>query len=230
MYSAEAAMTPEERLIDEQRKKLRDMIEKPLPVVNRPLWPLYAMIAGVDQVHQVISGGMITSTRCMIVVGNGMGGAGFGLGKHKEPFVATKMALANAQRDMIHVSTHNGQLYHDLIGKKNSIYCIIRTMPSSTHHCNASPLIQDIFEMMGVKHASAKIIGSKRRNVYNVVQAVFDAFNHHIPPQDEAYSRGLRMQWVGADRFSPRNVYPFAPSGPRYPAANERVTVGRWRS
>lgn len=223
-------MTPEERIIDEQRKSLRTLIEKPLPVVNRPLWPTYAMVAAVDQVHQVVSGGMVASTRCLIIVGNGMGGAGFGIGKHKEPFQATKQALANAQRDMIHVSTHKGQLYHDLIGKKNSIYVIIRTMPSSTHHCHASLMIQDVFEMTGIKHASAKIVGSKRRNPFNVVQAVFDAFNHHIPPEDAAFARGMRMQWIGADRHNPRNAYPYSPTGPRYPAANERFTMGRSRA
>ena len=130
------------RILDEQRKSLRQLIERPLPMVNRPLWPTYAMIAAVDQVQQVISGGMIASTRCCIIVGNGMGGAGFGMGKHVEPFAATKMALARAQRDMIHVSTHKGQLYHDLIGKKNSVYVVIRTMPAASVACKGAPLIQ----------------------------------------------------------------------------------------
>lgn len=226
----EEAMTPEERLLDEQRKRLKDMIEKPLPIVSRPIWPTYAMIAAVDQVHQVVSGGMIQSTRCMIIVGNGQGGAGYGIGKHKEPFMATKMALADAHRDMIHVSTHKGQLYHDLIGKKNSTYVIIRTMPSSTGFLNAPPLITDTFEMMGIKSASAKTVGSKRRNPYTVVQALFDAFNHHYPPEEEAANRGLRMQWMGADRHNPRNVYPFSPSGPRYASASERHIGGRFRA
>ena len=46
---------------------------------------------------QVLAGGMAQSTRVMVVVGNGMGGAGFGVGKHLEAFMATKLALANAQ-------------------------------------------------------------------------------------------------------------------------------------
>ena len=46
-------------LLDEQRKTLRDLIEKPLPIVNRPLMPTYAMLAAVDQVHQVSDSGTI---------------------------------------------------------------------------------------------------------------------------------------------------------------------------
>lgn len=94
-------MSPEERILDEQRKKLRDLIERPLPIISRPIWPLHALIGAIDQVQQVVSGGMIASTRCMIIVGNEVGGAGFGIGKHKEPMMATKIALANAQRGKI---------------------------------------------------------------------------------------------------------------------------------
>jgi small subunit ribosomal protein S5 len=216
-------MTPAERVLDEQRKKLRDLIERPLPIVARPIWPFYAMIAAVDQVQQVVAGGMIASTRCCIVVGNGLGGAGFGIGKDKEPFNATKQALANAQRDMIHVSLHKGSLYHDLIGKRNNLYVLIRTMPASTAFNNAPPFVQDVFDMIGIKHASAKVLGSRRRNPYNVVQALFDAFNHHYSPEHEAAKRGLRMQWLSADRHAPRNVFPFSPTGPRYPGANSRM-------
>jgi hypothetical protein len=84
--------------------------------------------------------------------------------------------------------------------------------------------------MMGIEYASAKIVGSKRRNPFTVVQALFDAFNHHMPPEDEAFKRGLRMQWMGADRVNPRNPFPFGTTGPRYPAANHRFGPGRLRA
>ena len=93
----------------------------------------------------------------------------------------------------------------------------------------AAPL-QDVFELMGIKHASAKIVGSRRRNPYQVMQALFDAFNHHTPPEQEAATRGLRMLWMGADRLNPRMVYPQQTTGPRYPSANQRLTVGRRRA
>jgi hypothetical protein len=51
----------------------------------------------MDQVTQVLAGGMAQSTRALVLVGNGFGGAGFGIGKHLEAAMATKIALANAQ-------------------------------------------------------------------------------------------------------------------------------------
>lgn len=225
----EAAMTPEERVINEQRKRLRDVIEKPLPIATRPLWPLHALITGADVVRQVVSGGVVDSTRCMVVVGNGQGGIGFGMAKHKDPFACTKKALQLAQRDMIHVSTHKGQLFHDLIGRKNNVYVAIRTLPAGTPFINAAPLITDVFELAGVKHASAKVFGSHRRNPYIVTQALFDAFNHHESPEESAAKRGLRMVWATADRVNPRTMYPFSSKGPRFPAANDRFVRGNMR-
>lgn len=218
----EAAMTSEERIINEKRRQLQDLIEKPLPIMNRPIWPLYGLLAGVDQVQQVVSGGMVASSRCMVVVGNGQGGIGFGIGKHKEAFAATKMALQHAQRDMIHISTNNGALYHDIIGKKNNVYVIVRSAPSSSTVLKAAPIIQEIFELAGIQRASAKIVGSHRRNPYVVVQALFDAFNYYSPPQADAYMRGLRAVKVTADRINPRTVYPFASRGPRHESTNDR--------
>ncbi len=61
-------------------------------------------------------------------------------------------------------------------------------------------MLQAVFDFIGVKNVSTKIIGAKRRNRHMVIQALFDAFNHHSPPEDVAFRRGLRMQWLGTDR------------------------------
>jgi small subunit ribosomal protein S5 len=225
----ELAMTAEERAINDERKKLRDIVEKPVPIATRPLWPLYGLLAGVDQVQQVTSGGMIASSRTMVVVGNNMGGVGFGMATHKEPFAATKAALLSAQRDMIHVATDRGSLYHDLIGKKNNVYVIIRALPSSSQALSAAPIIHDIFDLAGIKRASAKIVGSHRRSNYTIVQALFDAFHHHYPPQRDAAMRGLRLTRTAADRVEPKTIYPFNSRGPRFPPANDRFTSGKLR-
>jgi Tfp pilus assembly protein PilF len=53
-----------------------------------------------------------------------------------------------------------------------------------------APAIVDVLELAGVKSACAKIFGSHRRNPYVVMQALFDAFNHHLSPEEEAAKRG----------------------------------------
>jgi small subunit ribosomal protein S5 len=219
----EALMTPSERALNEKRKALRAMIEAPVPVATRPIWPLYSLIAGVDTVRLVTSGGVVDSIRCMVVVGNGMGGVGVGLGKHKDAFDSTRIALEKATRDMIHLATHNGCLYHDLLGKKNGVRVLLRANPATGGGVlRGAPAIVDVLELAGVKSASAKIFGSHRRNPYVVMQALFDAFNHHQSPEEEAAKRGLRLLRHTVDRANPRTVYPFNPPGPRFPPANHR--------
>jgi small subunit ribosomal protein S5 len=165
----------------------------------------------------------------MVVVGNQQGGVGFGMAKHKDAFQATKQALQNAQRDMIQIATHRGGFFHDLIGKKNNVYVIVRAQPAGSHVFKGAPLVMDVFQLAGISRASAKIVGSHRRSPYVVTQALFDAFSHHYPPEQEAAMRGLRMQWSTADRLNPRVSFPQSPSGkghgPRFPPANQRFIL-----
>lgn len=104
-----------------------------------------------------------------------------------------------------------------------------------------SQLIKTIMEFMGVEYFSAKIVGSKTKNRYTIVQvrcampalctlcrasahaaecctcqALFDAFNNYTPPEEFAYKRGKRFVFVGKDRRYPREVHPFYPRGPNH--------------
>jgi small subunit ribosomal protein S5 len=222
----EALMTDEERELNARRRALRSLVEAPLAVATRPLWPLYALVAGADQVRLVTSGGVIDSVRCMVVVGNGRGGVGLGLATHRDAEAATKRALALAQRDMVHVATRGGALHHDLIGKKNNVYVLLRAVPATGAQANAAPALLDVLELAGVTKVSAKIFGSHRRSPYVVMQALFDAFNHNKPPEADAERRGVRLVRHTADRDAPRTVYPFSPKGPRFPAVGSKFVKG----
>lgn len=158
---------------------------------------------------------MVPSVKILTLVGNHRGSAGFGIGKHKDAAMAARFAMRNAQRDMIAVHTHNGQLYHDLIGKKNGTTVLIRSVPPRTRG-NAGGVAGEILELFGLKNCTVKVLGSKRKNPYSVVQAVFDAFNNHVPPEDVAFDRGMRMVWMGKNRHNPNNFYPTYPKGPRH--------------
>jgi len=212
----EAAMTPAERTINAKRKALRAVVEAPIPVITRPLWPIYSMIVGADIVRLVTSGGVLDSMRCMVVVGNGMGGVGVGMAKHKDAFAATKLALEKAQRDMVHIPSRNGCLYHDLAGKKNGVRVFIRALPASGEVLKGAPTVVDILELAGIKAASAKVYGNHRRSPYVVTQALFSAFNSIQSPEQEAVKRGMRIVQHTADRLNPNVAYPFSTPGPRH--------------
>jgi small subunit ribosomal protein S5 len=220
--SVEATMTAEERAINARRLELRKVIEEPVPIATRPLWPLYAHIVGADIVRGVTNAGRTDSMRTMIVVGNGHGGVGLGMAKHKDAAASAREALNKAIRDMIHVDTHLGSLHHDLIGKKNNVFVLLRAMPATGNVLKGAPYVLDVLELAGITRASAKIFGSHRRLPYIVMQALFDAFNYHESPEQHAVKRGLRLVRQTADRVNPATTYPSLPRGPRFPQANRR--------
>ena len=156
----------------------------------------------------------------MAIVGNGCGGIGFGMARHAQADRATELAIAAAQRDMIHVSLYKGQLYHDLVGRKNNIKVIIWSKSPGHERPSGDAMITTIMELMGVKHFSAKIVGPKRRNPFTVAQALFSAFDNHLPAEAAASNRGLRLLRLGADRFRPRQAYPMSAKGPSFAASS----------
>ena len=86
---------------------------------------------------QVTEFGKVNSARVCVVVGNERGAAGFGIAKDFEPEKAVRVAYRRAQRDMIQFETHNGQLFHDLVGKVNNTTVVLRA--------STWPLVCDLF-------------------------------------------------------------------------------------
>lgn len=208
-------MTPDERELDNERRRLKDLFMRPVPIPNKPLWHWDPVVLDIKQTANVLPGGIRNSTMALVLVGNYNGGVGYGVGKHKEPEIAVKKAVEKAVEDAIYVSTYRGQFYHDLVGKKNNCLAIIRSRPPAFDG-HANWLLTTIMDFIGAKHYSAKITGPKRKNIYTVVQAIFDAFNYHQSFEEQQYSRGMRVQSMGSRRHNPRTVFPNACRGPSY--------------
>ncbi len=172
-------------------------------------------VVGVGCV-QVVRGGMEDTNKALVVVGNRRGGIGYGVGRHKKADRAVELAIAAAERDMIFVATYRGQLYHDLVGKKNNVYVLLKSRPPAYDSPRAHWLVQTVLEMAGVRHAMAAIKGAKRRNAYTVVQALFNAFETYRPFDHSAKLRGQRILHVGEDRFGPQAAQPVAGAFPSW--------------
>lgn len=165
---------------------------------------------------------METTNRALVVVGNGVGGVGYGVGRHADASKAVLLAVEAAERDMIFVSTYKGQLYHDIVGKKNNVKVFIQSRGVPHDHPSGDVMLSTVMELAGINHFMGKIVGPKRKNKYTVIQAIFDAFNYHVPYEVDAAKRGLRLVHLGADRYAPRQVYPNTSRSPSYLGASYR--------
>ena len=179
-----------------RRQELRAAVEDPLPYVHRPLTSLFAHIVGIDSVRNMTAAGKVDTQRAVVVVGDGRGVVGYGIAKGGDFDDCVKLAMQNARRDLIHIPTHNGQLYTDLCGHMNSTRVVLRSM-APAKGANTSPLIGTVLGLAGITNVSSKIHGPGK-NVIIVLRALFDCFH--------SCARAAAARWVALARATPLDI------------------------
>jgi small subunit ribosomal protein S5 len=124
-------------------------------------------------------GGRILKYGVAVVVGDGKGHVGFGKRSAKEVAIAMPKALEKARRDMSYIELKEGTVYHRVEATYGATKVII--LPARNTGIIAGGPMRAVFEVIGVKHVVAKIIGS--RNPTNVVRATLKALESIVPPQ-----------------------------------------------
>ena len=154
-------------------------------------------ILNTDVVQKTMPGGRVNTHRCLVVIGNLRGSAGYGMGKAGTPADAVTNAFANAYRNLHHIDLFdNYGLAHNLHGKHNSCQVYIRATPKSRLMV-ASPFARAILLRFGISSASVKIVG--RRDPYAQCKAIFNAIGKHENIDEIAKDRGRRfvsLRWM----------------------------------
>ena len=143
----------------------------------------------VGRVTKVVKGGKNFSFSALVVVGDGNGKVGFGLGKALEVPSAIKKGIESAKRNMIKVPvTANGSLPHPITGRFGSGSVLMKPAPEGTGVI-AGAAVRAIMEAVGVKNVLTKSLGSS--NPHNVVRATFAGFRELMDPYQTMVDRGL---------------------------------------
>jgi small subunit ribosomal protein S5 len=143
----------------------------------------------VGRVTKVVKGGKNFSISELVVVGDGNGKVGFGLGKALEVPSAIKKGIESAKRNMIKVPvTANGSLPHPITGRFGSGSVLMKPAPEGTGVI-AGAALRAIMEAVGVKNVLTKSLGSS--NPHNVVRATFEGFKELMDPYQTMVNRGL---------------------------------------
>jgi len=143
----------------------------------------------VGRVTKVVKGGKNFSFSALVVVGDGNGKVGFGLGKALEVPSAIKKGIESAKRNMIKVPiSPNGSLPHPITGRFGSGSVLMKPAPEGTGVI-AGAAVRAIMEAVGVKNVLTKSLGSS--NPHNVVRATFEGFRELMDPYQTMVNRGL---------------------------------------
>ncbi|WP_018344544.1 30S ribosomal protein S5 [Cytophaga aurantiaca] len=150
-------------------------------------------VVAINRVAKVVKGGRRFSFSAIVVVGDGHGVVGHGLGKANEVTDAITKAIDDAKKNLIKVPVINGTLPHEMIGKYSGGFVFVKPAAPGTGVI-AGGAMRAVFESAGVKDVLAKSKGSS--NPHNVVKATIDALVKMRAPHKVAMQRGVTMSKV----------------------------------
>ena len=151
-------------------------------------------VVAIKRVTKVVKGGRNFKFTALVVVGDGNGHVGAGLGKATEIPEAIRKGKEDAMKKMIAVSLdENDSVTHDVIGKFGSASVLLKKAPDGTGVIAGGPA-RAVIEMAGIKNIRTKSLGSN--NKQNVVLATLEGLKGVKAPEDVARLRGKSVEEI----------------------------------
>ena len=151
-------------------------------------------VVSIKRVTKVVKGGRNMRFTALVVVGDGKGHVGAGLGKATEIPEAIRKGKEDAAKKLIEVSLdENESVTHDTIGKFGSASVLLKKAPDGTGVIAGGPA-RAVIEMAGIKNIRTKSLGSN--NKQNVVLATIEGMKGIKTPEEVARLRGKSIEEI----------------------------------
>ena len=152
---------------------------------------LQERVVFIHRVSKTVKGGRRMSLLALVVVGDGKGNVGLGLGKSAEVPLAISKAVEDAKKNMFHVEvTEAGSVPHVVEGHYGAGRVLIKPAIEGTGVIAGGP-VRPLFELAGITNVLSKSLGTN--NALNMIKAAAEGLKELSTPEQTAERRGLTV-------------------------------------
>lgn len=150
-------------------------------------------VVAINRVSKTVKGGRVAKFAALVVVGDGKGKIGFGIGKSGEVPEAIRKGLEAAKKNMRTVNLKGTTIPHEVVGAYGAGRVLMRPAPTGTGLIAGGP-VRAVLEAAGIKDIRTKSLRSN--NPINVVSATFEGLCSLTTAEEVAAKRGKTVQEI----------------------------------
>ncbi len=154
---------------------------------------LNTKVVSINRVSKTVKGGRIMKFAALVVVGDGKGNIGFGIGKSGEVPEAIRKGEAAAKKNMHHIAMKGTTIPHEIVGKYGAGAVLMKPAAPGTGMIAGGP-VRAVIEVSGIKDIRAKSMRSN--NPINVVSATFNGLCGLVSAEQVAAKRGKTVKEI----------------------------------
>lgn len=152
---------------------------------------LQERVVFIHRVSKVVKGGRRFSLVALVVVGDGKGNVGLGMGKSAEVPMAIQKAVDDAKKNMFKVPvTEEGSIPHEVTGHYGAGRVLIKPAIEGTGVIAGGP-VRPLFELAGIRNVLSKSLGTN--NALNIIKAAVEGLKELQSPEETAKRRSMSV-------------------------------------